>query len=391
MDDPEVDLVADVDLEQRVLERLDGTGDIALEDEVEHVDLALGECLGEVLEADPLAATGLGGVALDGIALLGDLPGGAVVIGGDERITGARHRGQTEHLDGTRGSRLGDGIAVLVEHRTDATEGRAADDRIALAQGAGLDEDGRDGAAALVELGFDRDAAGGLVRVRPQVESGVRGQQHRLEELVDALALERGDRDEHRVAAVLLGHEVVLGELLHDLGRVRTLLVDLVDRHDDRHIRGLRVVERFDRLRHHAVVGGDHEDREVRRLRTTGTHGGERLVTRGVEERDAALGALVLDLDLVGADVLGDAAGLAGDDVGRPDRVEQLRLAVVDVTHDGDDRGPGDEIVVVLLGGFGIEVDVEGLEQLAVLVLGRDDLDLVAELLTEDLEGVLVE
>src|SRR5699024_137067 len=35
--------------------------------------------------------------------------------------------------------------------------------------------------------------------------------------------------------------------------------------------------------------------------------------------------------------------------------------------------------------------DVEGLEQLTVLVLGRDDLDLVAELLTEDLEGRLVE
>jgi hypothetical protein len=39
--------------------------------------------------------------------------------------------------------------------------------------------------------------------------------------------------------------------------------------------------------------------------------------------------------------VLGDAAGLAGDDVGVADAVEQLGLAVVDVTHDGDDRGRG--------------------------------------------------
>ena len=43
---------------------------------------------------------------------------------------------------------------------------------------------------------------------------------------------------------------------------------------------------------------------------------------------------------LVGADVLGDATGLAGDDVGRADAVEQQRLAVVDVAHDGDDRRP---------------------------------------------------
>ena len=45
-------------------------------------------------------------------------------------------------------------------------------------------------------------------------------------------------------------------------------------------------------------------------------------------------------LDLVGADVLRDAAGLAAGDVRLADLVEQARLAVVDVTHDGDDRRP---------------------------------------------------
>ena len=51
------------------------------------------------------------------------------------------------------------------------------------------------------------------------------------------------------------------------------------------------------------------------------------------------------------------------------DRVEQLGLAVVDVTHDGDDRRTGDQVLVVLLALVGVEVDVERLEQLAVLVL----------------------
>ena len=50
---------------------------------------------------------------------------------------------------------------------------------------------------------------------------------------------------------------------------------------------------------------------------------------------------------LVGTDGLRDAAGLARDDVGLADRVEQAGLAVVDVTHDGDDRRPGDELVLV--------------------------------------------
>ena len=39
---------------------------------------------------------------------------------------------------------------------------------------------------------------------------------------------------------------------------------------------------------------------------------------------------------LIGADVLRDAAGFARDDVGLADGVEQRRLAVVDVAHDGD-------------------------------------------------------
>jgi hypothetical protein len=43
----------------------------------------------------------------------------------------------------------------------------------------------------------------------------------------------------------------------------------------------------------------------------------------------------------VGADVLGDAAGLAGGDVGLADDIQQRGLAVVNVAHDGDDRGAG--------------------------------------------------
>jgi hypothetical protein len=57
-------------------------------------------------------------------------------------------------------------------------------------------------------------------------------------------------------------------------------------------------------------------------------------VTRRVEEGDLA--AVVLDL--VRADVLRDPAGLRLDDATSADRVEQRRLAVVDVAHDRHDR-----------------------------------------------------
>jgi hypothetical protein len=89
VDDAQLHRVVDLDLEQRLFERLDGTGDVALDDEVERLDLALFESTGEVLERDALAGLGQLGVALGGLALLGDLAGQAVLLGDDEGVAGA--------------------------------------------------------------------------------------------------------------------------------------------------------------------------------------------------------------------------------------------------------------------------------------------------------------
>ena len=70
-------------------------------------------------------------------------------------------------------------------------------------------------------------------------------------------------------------------------------------------------------------------------------------MARGVEEGDGA----AVDLDGIGADVLGDAARLAGDDVGVADIVEQRGLAVVDVAHDDNDRGTGLKVLILIRGG----------------------------------------
>ena len=126
----------------------------------------------------------------------------------------------------------------------------------------------------------------------------------------------------------------MVGELLLHALDVRVRLVDLVDRDDDRDLRGPRVVDRLDRLRHDAVVGRDDEHDDVRRLGAAGAHEREGLVAGSVEEDDR----LALRLDAVGADVLRDPAGLAGRDLRLADRVEERRLAVVDVAHDRDDR-----------------------------------------------------
>ena len=273
--------------------------------------LALLEGLEDVLEGAATALLRQLSVALARGTTLGDLPGDAVLGDDEEVVAGTGDGGQAEHHDGTGRARLLDGVAVLVEHRADATEGLAGNDRVAGAQRAALDEDGRHRTTTAVEVRLDGDTLGVLVRVGREVERRVGGEQDRLEQLVDVGAGACGHVDEHRVAAVLLGDQAVLGELAAHLGRVGAFLVDLVDRHHDRHVGRLGVVERLDRLRLHAVVGRDHQDRDVGDLGTTSTHGRERLVTRGVDEGDLALEAFVLRAHLVGTDVLGDAAGLA--------------------------------------------------------------------------------
>src|SRR4029079_924649 len=173
VDDPQVDLLAHVDLEQGVLERLDRTRHVTLEDEVEGVDLARSEGLVEVVERDALAGLGQARLTVGRLALLGDLPRGAVVGGDDEGVAGPRDRGQAEHLHRAGRTRLRHGGAVLVEHRPDAAVRGPGHDGVADLQRALLDQHGRGGAAALVEVGLDRDAASLPVGVGAQVERRV--------------------------------------------------------------------------------------------------------------------------------------------------------------------------------------------------------------------------
>ena len=78
-------------LRQRVLEGLDRTGHVALEDEVELLALALLHGGHEVLEGTAHAALGLHGRPLARLALLGDLAGHPVVLDHDEVLARAGH------------------------------------------------------------------------------------------------------------------------------------------------------------------------------------------------------------------------------------------------------------------------------------------------------------
>ena len=108
--------------------------------------------------------------------------------------------------------------------------------------------------------------------------------------------------------------------------------VDFVDRDDDGHAGRFGVIDGFERLRHDAVVGRDHQHHDVGDLRAAGAHARERFMAGRVDEHDLA----AVLLDVIRADVLRDAAGLAVGHVGGANGVQQRSLAVIDVAHDGN-------------------------------------------------------
>src|SRR5262249_8261993 len=125
-----------------------------------------------------------------------------------------------------------------------------------------------------------------------------------FDQLGNALAGDRGGLDHRGVAAVFLGGQFLLRQLAVNLVEVDVRQVDLVEGNDDRNLGGLGVRDGLLGLRHHAVVGGDDQHDDVGDVGTSGPHGGKRLVAGGVNEGDQ----LALVLDLVGTDVLSDAA-----------------------------------------------------------------------------------
>ena len=71
------------------------------------------------------------------------------------------------------------------------------------------------------------------------------------------------------------------GAHLVGIGR---LLVDLVDRHDDRNLGGARMADRLDRLRHQPS-GCNHENHHIGGFCAALAHGGKGFMARRIDER----------------------------------------------------------------------------------------------------------
>ena len=149
------------------------------------------------------------------------------------------------------------------------------------------------------------------------------------------------------------------------------------------------MVQGLNGLRLDAVIRSHHQDGNIGHLGSARTHRREGLMSGCIDECDSAIIVFDMGVDLVGTDVLGDATGLARDDVGLADCIKELRLAVVDVAHDGHHRRPRREILLTTL--IFTEVEGEGLEQLAIFVLRGYDLDVKVQFPTQQLQRVVID
>src|SRR5262249_9618318 len=107
VNDLELDLFGHLDLDQRVFERLDRAGDVALQDQVARGLLALLDRVEQVLQGHAAAAVGDLRGPVAGLPLLGDLARGTVLAHGQERVARTGDGGQAEHHHRARRSGLG--------------------------------------------------------------------------------------------------------------------------------------------------------------------------------------------------------------------------------------------------------------------------------------------
>jgi hypothetical protein len=298
-----------------------------------------------------------------------------------EPVAGTGGHVEAGHEHGPRGT----GFRDLpprdgIEHRLHVAGGLAADDRIADPQRALLDEEAGHDAAALVDRCVEADAGGATIGIGAEVmQFGDR--QQRVEQMIDALARDGTGLHDFGLAAPLRGQEFVGRQLLVNPLHVGAGQVDLVDADDDRNTGRAGVADGLLGLGHDAVVGGHDDHRAIGDIGAPRPHLRERLVAGGIDERDR----LVVPLDGVGADVLGDAAALARRHVDADDAVEQRGLAMVDVPEEGHHGRPRQLERGILIHR------IEARQELLLEVLGRLDVQLHAEFRGKQFDRVAVE
>ena len=305
------------ELGERLGDRFTGTAHVGFDDDIERVAVLAVQFAEQVLGGGD--RTGREHVA----ALFGDPVGrfGARRLFRFEnlqRVARIRDAGKTDDLD--RGTRAGGlhALVLVVDQGTDFAVAFAAEHHVADMEGAVLNQYAGGRPEAVFQLRFEDDALGRALRVGLELKH-FRFHQDAFEQVGQPLAGLGRHRHGADCAAPVLTGETVLLHVEQHLVRVGVRQVDLVDRHDDRHLGRQRLIHRFDGLGLEAFRRRHDQHHEVGRVGAAGPHVGESRVSGGVDERDA----LAFVTDGGGSDMLGDRASFLVGDMGVADRILQ--------------------------------------------------------------------
>ena len=254
-----------------VLDRLERAGHVGLQDQVELHGLTLLHPLEHVLEADRNAHAACQRLGLQPVrALVGEMARLAVALDHAHRLARVGHAVEAEHLDRLAGSRLLD--AAGPGSRASRARGPSGRRPRARRRSAAC----RAGPATVTtgpRPGSSRDsitvplAGASWFAFSSSTSATSRIMSSRL----SRPSLVFADTSQKIVSPPQSsGVRPCAGQLAAHALRLRALLVDLVDGDHHRHAGGLGVVDRLGRLRHHAVVGRDHDHRDVGHLARRG-------------------------------------------------------------------------------------------------------------------------
>ena len=110
----------------------------------------------------------------------------------------------------------------------------------------------------------------------------------------------------------------MLHEFFFDPFRIGGGLIHFIDGDDNRNPGGFGVVNGFNRLRHDAVIGSNHQDNNIRYRSPASAHRRKGRVPRSIDKGDF----LAVDFFLISTDFLRDASGFGVDDMGGTNRVD---------------------------------------------------------------------
>ena len=195
-----------------------------------------------------------------------------------------------------------------------------------------------------IQLGFNDSTLCLTVRVCPQLLH-VCGQQYHFQQIFNADTLLCRDLADDGFTAPFLRYQFIFRQLLQYTIRIGIFLINLIDSNNNRNFGCLRMVDCFNGLRHNAVICCNNQNRNISNLCATGTHGRKCCMTRSIQEGDRT----AIYLDTVCTDMLGNAACFTCRYIGLTDAVQQGGLAVVNVTHDNDNRASRLQVFFLVL------------------------------------------